>query len=99
MVLALVLAELETFEWAEGEQQIVLWACDVQSAIAKEHLRHGLKTQIALYSFQGLTVDHFVLVCVKDVPIDAGLLNKKWFFCFRRTFFIVDGESCDAFRS
>ena len=41
--LLVILAELKAVERTEGEEKVVLWACEVQSAIAKEHLRNGLE--------------------------------------------------------
>ena len=41
--LLVILAELEAIKRTEGEEKVVLWACEVQSAIAKEHLWNGLE--------------------------------------------------------
>ena len=41
--LLIILAELKAIKRTEGEEKVVLWACEVQSAIAKEHLRNGLE--------------------------------------------------------
>ena len=41
--LLVILAKLEAIERTEGEEKVVLWACEVQSTIAKEHLWHGLE--------------------------------------------------------
>ena len=42
--LLVILAKLEAIDRTKRDEKVVLWACEVQSAIAKEHLRDSLET-------------------------------------------------------